>query len=565
MMTTPHILAAIGVPFIPGWAELRPFFGDLVLILTIVAVLLTPFFTSSRSNLATALVSLLGLAIAFIGQLAVGSGDGVVGEHFRGILVADQFAHLWKLILMLFVMGVILMWFTTVSNTMHEGDGPEFFALLLSATLGMSLMASTHNLLMLFLAVEMASLPSYVLAGFRKTHRVGAEASLKYVLFGAATSAVMVYGLSYLYGLYGSLNVAEIATAMAKTGTMGTGGAALLAVSIFGLIVGIGFKISAVPFHFWCPDVFEGASIDVTTFLSVASKGAALVLLLRVLTLLANGLGYQGHAGGVSLQAIAVTIGVIGSVTCTVGNTGALVQNNIKRLLAYSSIAHAGYMLCALSLLVKNRADIVIGHGNVVEVAAAQAILLYLAVYLFMNLGAFTVAALVYRATGSEDINDYADLVRRAPVAAAVMTACMFSLIGLPPFAGFAAKFNLMKVLGTNGGWWWLLVVVIGVNTIVSLYYYVRVVKIMYLSRTDAPALSVNPLGLGLAVACAAALLLMFFGYGPIDRLTTSYAQIYAGQANVAPAPAQPSSPPAPATAPGATTRPAQTALAIPD
>jgi NADH-quinone oxidoreductase subunit N len=298
----------------------------------------------------------------------------------------------------------------------------------------------------------------------------------------------------------------------------------------------------------------------VTTFLSVASKGAALVLLLRVLTLLANGLGYQGHAGGVSLTAIAVTIGVIGAVTCTVGNTGALVQDNIKRLLAYSSIAHAGYMLCALSLLVKNRADIAIGHGNVVQIAAAQAILLYLAVYLFMNLGAFTVAALMYRATGSEDINDYAALGRRAPVAAAVMTACMFSLIGLPPFAGFAAKFNLMQVLGTNGGWWWALVAVIGVNTIISLYYYVRVVKIMYLNASDAPALAVNPLGLGLAVACAVALLLMFIGYGPIDRLTTSYAQIYAGQTAAA-APARPAAPAAPG-APGATTRPAQTARA---
>jgi NADH-quinone oxidoreductase subunit N len=558
MTTIPFILAAIGLPFIPGWLELRPFIGDLVLILTIIAVLLTPFFVA-RPNIPTALVSLVGLAIAFVGQLAVGAGDGVVGEHFRGILVADQFAHLWKLILLLFVMGVILMWFTTVAHNMHEGDGPEFFALLLSATLGMSLMASTHNLLMLFLAVELASLPSYVLAGFRKTHRVGAEASLKYVLFGAATSSVMVYGLSYLYGLYGSLNVVHIATAMGQTGSMGIGGAALLAVAVFGLIVGIGFKISAVPFHFWCPDVFEGASIDVTTFLSVASKGAALVLLLRVLTLIANGLGYQGHAGGVSLTAIAITIGVLGAITCTVGNTGALVQNNIKRLLAYSSIAHAGYMLCALSLLVKYKADVVGAHGSTLQANAAQAILLYLAVYLFMNLGAFTVAALVYRATGSENINDYAALGRRAPVAAAVMTACMFSLIGLPPFAGFAAKFNLMQVLGANGGWWWALVAVIGVNTIVSLYYYVRVVKVMYLSPSDAGDVAVNPLGLGLAVACAAALLLMFIGYAPIDRLTTSYGRIYSGQTTaaaptIAPARAVPA-------ALGATTRPAQTAM----
>ncbi len=522
-----NALAAIGLPFIPGWEQLRPFIADLWLIVTIVAVLLTPFFTT-RSNVACALVSLVGLALAFISQLAVGSGDGVVGEHFRGLLVADQFAILWKLILLLFVAGVILMWFTTTASSMHEGDGPEFFSLLLSATLGMSLMASTANLLMLFLAVEMASLPSYVLAGFRKTHRIGAEASLKYVLFGAATSAVMVYGLSFLYGLFGTLQIAGIAKALAaNSAVMGIGAHALLGVSILGLIVGIGFKISAVPFHFWCPDVFEGASIDVTTFLSVASKGAALALLLRVLTTLGAGLGWQSNAG-VSLPVIAGVIGAMGAITATVGNLGALVQTNIKRLLAYSSIAHAGYMLCALSLIVRHKAPIVTDAGNS---SAAQAILLYLAVYLFMNLGAFTVAGLIYRTTGSENIEDYAGLWRRAPMAAVCMAVFMFSLIGLPPFAGFAAKFNLMWVLGDNGGWWWWLVAVIGVNTVFSLYYYVRVVKIMYLSPSDAPPVNVNPLGLGLAVACAAVLLLMFIGLAPLSRLTTNYGRLYFGPA----------------------------------
>src|SRR5439155_11694188 len=169
------LIAAIGLPFIPGWDELRPFVVDLWLILTIVGVLLTPFFTT-RSNVACALVALAGVTIAFIAQLIVGTGDGVIGEHFRGLLIADHFAILWKLLLLLFVAGVILMWFTTTASSMHEGDGPEFFALLIAATRGMSLMGSTGNLLMLFLAVEMASLPSYVLAGFRKTHLIGLEA-----------------------------------------------------------------------------------------------------------------------------------------------------------------------------------------------------------------------------------------------------------------------------------------------------------------------------------------------------------------------------------------------------
>ncbi|HYO08223.1 MAG TPA: NADH-quinone oxidoreductase subunit N [Tepidisphaeraceae bacterium] len=547
-------LAAIGLPFIPGWAQLRPFVGDLILIGATVAVLLAPFFAVRRTNLTCAIVALAGVALAFAAQLAVVLAGGDDGLHFRGILVADPFGGMWKLLLLLFVAGVILMWFTTSAQAMHEGDGPEYFTLLLAATLGMSLMASTTNLLMLFLAVEMASLPSYVLAGFRKTHRIGAEASLKYVLFGAATAAVMVFGLTYLYGLYGSLQLEEIAARIGQTtAAAGIGGQALLAVAMAGLLVGIGFKISAVPLHFWCPDVFEGATIDVTTFLSVASKGAALVLLLRVVTTLAQGLGFQGNAG-VSLTTLAAVIGVMGAVTATVGNLGALVQNNIKRLLAYSSIAHAGYMLCAVSLLVRNKA-VLVDNGGLS--APAQAILLYLAVYLFMNLGAFTVAGLIWRQTGSEDVNDYAALWRRSPVAAACMTAFMFSLIGLPPFAGFAAKFNLMWALGSNGGWWWWLVAVIGANTIFSLYYYVRIVKIMYLSPSDAAAVPVNPLGLGLAVACAAALLLMFVGYGPLGRVTTDYGRLYlttAAAATTTPAsaaPAAPSGSPTTAPAPG--------------
>jgi NADH-quinone oxidoreductase subunit N len=447
--------------------------------------------------------------------------------------------------LLLFVMGIILLWFTTTADAMHEGDGPEFFALLLGATLGMSLMASTSNLLMLFMAVELASLPSYVLAGFRKTHRIGAEASLKYVLFGAATSAIMVYGLSMLYGLYGTLKVEELATRM----TLAPGGSALLAVAIFGLIVGIGFKISAVPFHFWCPDVFEGAGIDVAAFLSVASKGAALALLLRVLMLIAAALGYH-NAPGVSLTGIAAVIGIMGAVTATVGNTAAFVQTNIKRLLAYSSIAHAGYMLCALSLIVKHGSDLVgPEHNGVIPVQAAQALLLYLAVYLFMNLGAFTVAGVVAKQTGSELIADYAGLGRRSPVLGAAMGAFMFSLVGLPPFAGFIAKLNVMYVLGDNGGWWWWLVAVIGVNTIFSLYYYLRVVKVMYLDPAKEGSREINvasnPLGAGLAAACAVILVLMLVGFGPMTTLTTAYGRLHLKpQVAAAPPPTTPQAAP---------------------
>lgn len=511
-------------PFIPPWNELRAVSPELCLIATIVVVLLAPFFFR-KSNAVCALVTLAGLALSLVAAIALSFSSDVIGQHLRGFVVLDQLAILWKILLYLFVIGIILMWFSTTSSRMHEGDGPEFFTLLLGATLGMSLMAGTSNLLMLFMCMEMASLPSYVLAGFRKTHRIGAEASLKYVLFGAVTSAVMAYGLSLLYGIYGTLQVEELATRLvANHATSPT----LLAVAIFGLIVGLGFKISAVPFHFWCPDVFEGASIDVSAFLSVASKGAALILLMRVLMLIGQGLGYE-NTEGVSLVAIAAVIGVLGSITATVGNTAAFVQNNIKRLLAYSSIAHAGYMLCALSLIVKHgdSTPTAGNSGSLFDVPAAQALLLYLAVYMFMNLGAFTVAGLVLRETGSEDISAYEGMNRRNPLLALCMAGFMFSLVGLPPLAGFIAKLNVMYVLGHNGGWWWALVAVIGLNTVFSLYYYARVIRVMFLVPSDKPAISPNPLGAAIAVMCALMLVLMFVGWNPLDRLTRGFGKVY--------------------------------------
>ncbi len=535
------MLSAIGAPFIPHWNEvlphsgdgfLKPFVADLWLIVTIVAVLITPFFTR-KSNIACALVALAGLTGALLCLLVVGAGSDVTGTHFRGLLVIDGFAVFWKVLLIVFVMGIILMWLSVSAWGMHEGDGPEFFTLLLGATLGMSLMGSTSNLLMIFLSVELASLPSYVMAGFRKTHRVGAEASLKYVLFGAATSSIMVYGLSILYGLYGTLDIHStilangtafptIIPGLAAKMAASTGGGALLAVAIFGLIVGIGFKVSAVPFHFWCPDVFEGASIEVSAFLSVASKGAALVLLLRALMLIADAFGYQ-NAPHVSLSSIAAVIGIIGAVTATVGNTAAFIQTNIKRLLAYSSIAHAGYMLCALSLLVAHNHAITVDNLNV----PAQAILLYLAVYMFMNLGAFTVAGLVARQTGSELVSEYSGLGRRSPILAACMFCFMISLIGLPPFAGFVAKLNLLLVLMSNGGWWWGLVIVIGVNTILSAFYYFRVIKAMYLGDNEEAAFVPNPLGSAIALCSAMMLVLMLLGYGPFTDLTKKFSHVY--------------------------------------
>jgi len=518
-----HALAVIGPPILPGWADshtgLRPFIAELVLILTIVAVLLTPFFTR-RSNRASAAVALAGLVVALAALLIIGMGDDVVGWRLAGMLVSDPAAIFWKILLLVFTIGIVLLWFATTSITMHEGDGPEFFTLILGAVVGMCLMSETTNLLMILIAVETSSLPSYVLAGFRKTDRVGAEASLKYVLFGAVTSSAMIYGVSLLYGIYGTLQLAGPdglgARMLAGHGAAGPGSAALLALAMFGILAGIGFKISAVPFHFWCPDVFEGAGIDVAAFLSVASKGAGLMLLMRIFQTLGATAGYAPHT---ALPAIAAVIGTIAVVTATVGNTAAFVQTNIKRLLAYSSIAHAGYMLCAVSLF-----------GQFLFARPAlQALLLYLAVYLFMNLGAFTVAGLIYRHNGSENLSQYAGLGRRSPLLAFCMAVFMFSLVGLPPFAGFIAKVGILVALINAGSWWWILVAAVGVNTVLSLYYYARVVKIMYLQNSDEPAFSGAPLGTGISIACAAMLLLLFVGFDPMLRITGNCARFFTG------------------------------------
>lgn len=514
-----NLLAAIGNPYIPGWKDLAPFSAECWLIATLVAILIAPFF-ARRRNLACFFVSLIGLVVALIALLWIGpTSADLASLPLHGILISDSFSMFWKAMLLVFVIGILFLWRAAASVDMHEGDGPEFFTLLIGATLGMCLMASTTNLLMIFLAIELASFPSYVLAGFRKTHRVGAEASLKYVLFGAAATAIMVYGLTFLYGLYGTLELSEIAR---QISTIGAVHPALLTIALFGLIVGIGFKIAAVPFHFWCPDVFEGASIEVTAFLSVASKGAALVLLLRVLMTLADAAGYQ-HAQ--PLTALAVAVGLIGAITATVGNTAAFAQNNIKRLLAYSSIAHAGYMLCVISLLFNlngaHQTD-----PNTGTSAPAQALLLYLTVYLFMNLGAFAVAGLVYRATGSEDLSAFNGLVQRHPILAHSMLACMISLIGLPPFAGFIAKLNVLRVMMDNGGWWWILVAAVAINSIISAFYYFRVLRAIYVRPADQPAFVGHPLGVALAAVCGIVLFLMLIWASPINNLAKHYSKL---------------------------------------
>ncbi len=525
-------------------SSLAAFLPELLLCATILAMLFVRLFSLGKYVNAFYIalpgtLAALYFAASAGGLLGSAGGAGMHSgermEIFTGMLVYDSFSVFIRAALLLFV--VLFLFFTKISGIPDHDDGPDIYSLVLGATLGMCLMATANHLLMVFLAVEMASVPSYVLAGIMKGRRKASEAALKYAVYGAGAAGVMLYGISLLAGLLNTAHLPTMALVLSqKIHTMG--GSEQLAL-VFGALlisVGIAFKLSAVPFHFWCPDVFEGATAEVNAFLSVASKAAALALLVRVVV----GLGMiaphshvpgertaalskpavektaalfnvseeppkaaagnspsdakqphvaaaAGHDGNASLLPVrdftGKLIALFAIITCTFGNLAAYGQTNIKRLLAYSTIAHAGYMMMAVAALIA-----LAGVNNASAKEAAAALAIYIGVYLFMNLGAFAVVAFLRNAMRSEDIADYAGLIRRCPMTVICFAAILFSLIGLPPLAGFYGKFaifasladgySLLKGSGT-GFYLMLLLVVGGINTAISLFYYLRVVKVM--------------------------------------------------------------------------------------
>ena len=372
--------------------------------------------------------------------------------------------------------------------------------LLLASALGMMLMVGTLNLLVIVIAIEMASLPSYAIVATDKRSRLGAEASLKYVMLGAASAAIMVYGVSLLYGRFSTLDLPTIAAQIAGRPADAD---PVFWLGLLALGTGIAFKIAAVPLHWWCPDVFEGAPIEVTTWLSVASKAAALGLLLRIVDAFS-----ASPALARAVVPLSWSIGILAAVTCTVGNLAALRQESVKRILAYSSIAHAGYMLMAGAIFSAPSAT-----AGASANAGMAALVAYLLVYVTMNVGAFGATALVAWQTGSDHLSSFTGLGRRAPWVALPMAVCLFSLVGLPPLGGFAAKWFLLVALGKSAAvqpWLWGLVTVAVLNTALSLYYYVRIIRQMYLTEDPAlPPLSVPAGGLVMVNACAVILLLL--------------------------------------------------------
>ena len=485
------------------------------------------------------LVSLI-LSFRVAGSLDIGGTSGLSPHPDAGMLIADNLSIGFQIILFVFMAGVMWLWW--IGSAESERNAPEFFILLLGSALGMALMVSTTNLLMIVAAFELASLPSYAIVGFDKQDKKGAEASLKYMIFGAVCAAVMLYGVSLLYGLTGSLSVVDIAHHVSENLVPG-GDRYVIGIALACFMVGIAFKIAAVPFHFWCPDAFEGAKVEVTTWLSVASKAAGLLLLARLVSMFCSAVPVEREMP--IMRSLAWSIGGIAAITCTVGNFCAYKQTSVKRLLAYSSIAHAGYMMMAAAVFI---------HPSVPgSQSGLEAILIYVVIYVFMNLGAFGVTAMLVWETGSDSIEAFTGLIRRSPWLAVPMVVCLMSLVGLPPLAGFLGKWWILIALGSVEGtqgaavWFsykalsWYLVIVLVMNTLFSLYYYMRIVVQMTLRDDNQSALRPSLRGLALVNACAVLLVAMFLLADPLKSNVDRFSEGIYNPTNVQSGAMQPS------------------------
>lgn len=429
---------------------------EIVLTLVLVGVLLVDVFVDeTRKYLVTQLAG-VGLLVTLVPVIAL-AVNGVDRSMLGGAYVVDNFALLVKALFLVTGYVVLLM----SANYIGEGDyyEGEYSFLLLSSLLGMLVIGSSRDLITIFVALELLSIPAYLLAGWRKRDLRSNEACLKYYLLGVLASSVMLYGMSLIFGATGSTVLNTIGREVSGS----VGEQPIVTLGIFFVIVGFAFKVSAVPFHFWAPDTYEGAPTPVTAFLSVASKAAGFVALLQLV--------YVGFFGREEVWG--PLFWILAALTMTVGNLVALRQTNIVRMLAYSSVAQAGYILVPFA---------VAGDSPAATGSAQTATIVYLVIYAAMNLGAFAMVMAVARKTRSGEISSYGGLFNYAPGLTVLMTIFMFSLAGIPPLGGWFAKlaiFNAALDAGTSTAV--LLAVIAGVNSVIALFYYAAVAREMWM------------------------------------------------------------------------------------
>src|SRR6266699_1178205 len=395
---------------------------ELSLALLAMAVMLVDLFVKRR--IVTVTVALIGLIIplgfaisqVFLVGPLVANHTLPSNQAFFGMFIADQYALFFDIIFLIIAAVMILSSYSYVGKYVKANG--EFYTLLLFSVTGMMFMGSTTELLSIYISFELTSIPLYVMAGLLRTGERSAEAAVKFVLLGAMSSAILLYGFALLYGLTGTTDLNGIATSI-KNGVH-TGNVLVLIASVF-IIAGFGFKISAVPFQMWAPDIYEGAPTPATAFFSAGSKAAGFAALIRVFI--------SGGLGLVNLTSLTIVIAIIAILTMTLGNLVAAVQTNVKRLMAYSSIAQAGYILLGFLASITGKSP-----------DGTSAVLFFILVYVITNLGAFSGIIALANATGGEKIDDFRGLARRAPLLSAGTALCLLSLGGIPPMAGFISK-----------------------------------------------------------------------------------------------------------------------------
>lgn len=449
--------------------SIAPIYPEFVVIVVALSVLIFDFFIKPEQKSYLGWYSLLGLGVAAAASMRL---MGAYGQFFGGTFILDPFAIFFKFVFYISC-GIGILISINYLNLEDVRRG-EYYSLMLFATSGMMLMSSAGDLITVYLGLELMALSIYVLAGFLRTDVRSNEAAIKYLIMGAFSSGIMLYGMSLLYGLSGSTNLGTILAFLKGTDISNP----VLFLALAMLIVSFGFKVAAAPFHMWVPDVYEGAPTSVTAFMSAGAKVAGFAVLLRVFLYALQPLQPR----------YTVIISALAVLTMAVGNILALPQTNIKRMLAYSSIAHAGYALVGIAAAGKD---------------GAASTMLYLLIYAFMNMGAFGVVIMLRR-TGvrGEEIADYAGLAKTNRMAAFLMLIFMFSLTGIPPTAGFVGKFYIFKS-AIEAGLLWLAIAGV-LFSAVSAYFYLRVIMVMYMHEPKAEIrLATAPslvLALGLSV-----------------------------------------------------------------
>lgn len=436
----------------------------------------------------------VGALLSVLGCLGAVFALGRSGSHdlFNGILVVDPLADFVKIALVILTVFTVLI---SASGKFTDHVG-EYLSLILLGTIGLMFLVSAGDLLMIFLALEFASLSLYILTAFNKHNAKSAEAALKYFLFGGMSAAFLLFGFSLLYGISGSTNLGEIAH-----GLQGRGVDPLVIVALVMTVIGFGFKVAAVPFHLWAPDAYEGAPTPSAAFIGAGSKVASFFVLAKILTL-----GFAGVEGSAVWHGYIAgwtpTIAVVAALSMVLGNLTAIVQSSVKRLLAYSAIAHAGYMLLGV---LSNTPP------------SHSALMFYVITYAVTTIGAFGVVTVVEEATGGDAIKNFAGLSRRAPGLSLCLLIFLLSLGGIPPLAGFIGKFFLFSAAagaGANLGLLWLVILAIAMSA-VSFYYYLLVLKQVYVQDAPegAPVIKVPPLTMFALVLLAA--MVVLFGCAP--------------------------------------------------